>query len=296
MSSLHSLKYLISIAAYPVTLVFAFFCYHVFQEAGIPLAVSAYLAVTIAALIITLHELIFPYRKTWKPQFTDLLSDGVFMITIQIGLPLLLSATLVVTLSEFIRYNDWDTKVIWPHELPVILQVIIMIIVAEFPRYWLHRYFHKISSLWQFHAVHHSPHKLYWLNVGRFHPMDKAAQYLFDALPFALLGLSPDVLLAYFVFYAINGFYQHSNCSVRLGVLNYIISGPELHRWHHSINPSESDHNFGNNLIIWDIIFGTRFLPTDTQVGELGLINRKYPMSFTSQMISPFDKNLDKRK
>jgi len=31
--------------------------------------------------------------------------------------------------------------------------------------------------------VHHYPHKLYWLNVGRFHPIEKALQYMLDMLP-----------------------------------------------------------------------------------------------------------------
>ncbi|MCH2107054.1 MAG: sterol desaturase family protein, partial [Planctomycetes bacterium] len=147
-----------------------------------------------------------------------------------------------------------------------------------------------------FHAVHHSPHKLYWMNVNRFHPLDKASQYIFDAMPFVLLGVSEEVLALYFVFYAVNGFFQHCNIDVRLGVLNYVVSGPELHRWHHSIHPEESNQNYGNNLIVWDLVFGSYFLPRDRVVGELGLINRSYPLSFVKQMGSPFIPKLDKRE
>ena len=81
---------------------------------------------------------------------------------------------------------------------------------------------------------------------------------------------------------------------VHLGPLNYIVSGPELHRWHHSELASESDTNFGNNLIIWDVLFGTRFLPKDREVGSLGLLNRKYPMGFLAQMKTPFISGLEK--
>ena len=149
--------------------------------------------------------------------------------------------------------------------------------------------------MWRYHAVHHSPHRLYWLNVGRFHPIEKAVQFGVDTLPFALLGVSTEVLAAYFVFYAVNGFFQHSNCDVRLGPLNYLVSGPELHRWHHSEFAEESDTNFGNNLIIWDLVFGTRFLPADREVGRLGLVNRDYPLGFLAQMTTPFVPGLDKR-
>ena len=127
-----------------------------------------------------------------------------------------------------------------------------MLLSADFLRYWLHRAYHEVAFMWPFHAVHHSPHKLYWMNVNRFHPLDKASQYIFDAMPFVLLGVSEEVLALYFVFYAVNGFFQHCNIDVRLGVLNYVVSGPELHRWRHSIHPEESNQNYGNNLIVWD--------------------------------------------
>ena len=131
--------------------------------------------------------------------------------------------------------------------------------------------------MWRLHAVHHSPHQLYWLNVGRFHPIEKSIQYAVDSLPFALLGAPQETLAAYFVFYAINGFFQHSNCRVRLGPLNYVVSGPELHRWHHSKVSAESNNNYGNNLILWDILFGTRWLPKGREVGPLGLHKSRVP-------------------
>ena len=70
--------------------------------------------------------------------------------------------------------------------------------------------------MWALHQVHHSPKRLYWVNVGRFHPIEQALQFVVDALPFVLIGVHTEVLSAYFVFYAVNGFYQHSNCDVRL--------------------------------------------------------------------------------
>ena len=42
----------------------------------------------------------------------------------------------------------------------------------------------------------------------------------------------------------------------------------ELHRWHHSKLMHESNHNYGGNLIVWDILFGTRWLPNDRDPPE----------------------------
>jgi sterol desaturase/sphingolipid hydroxylase (fatty acid hydroxylase superfamily) len=182
---------------------------------------------------------------------------------------------------------------VWPDGLPLAVQVILMLLVAELGRYWLHVAAHN-TGLWRLHAVHHSVQKLYWLNVGRFHPLEKGLQFLFDALPFIVLGVGEEVLALYFVFYAVNGFFQHSNVDARYGVLNYVISSGELHRWHHSKLIEESNHNYGNNLIVWDLLFGTWYLPKDRRVGELGLLNRRYPMSFLEQLKAPLKAGLDK--
>ena len=169
------------------------------------------------------------------------------------------------------------------------------LLVAELLRYPLHVAAHNTKTLWRLHAVHHSPKKLYWLNVGRFHPAEKALQYTLDTLPFILVGVGPEVVALYFVFYAVNGFYQHSNVDVRYGLLNYIVSGPELHRWHHSKRIHESNRNYGNNLIVWDLVFGTWFFPRDARVGDLGLFNRNYPPDFIGQMTAPLTPGLDKK-
>jgi sterol desaturase/sphingolipid hydroxylase (fatty acid hydroxylase superfamily) len=181
----------------------------------------------------------------------------------------------------------------WPHEAPVLVQIMLMLVVAEFFRYWIHRALHVVGPLWQLHAVHHASDKLYTINVGRFHPFDKAIQFFGDTAPFLLLGVSPEVFGMYFVLYAINGFYQHSNAYVKLGPLNYLIAGPELHRWHHSAKISEVNSNYGNNLIIWDTVFGTRYLPEDREVGRIGIGNRNWPNGFRAQLLAPFTTSTD---
>ena len=170
-----------------------------------------------------------------------------------------------------------------------------MMVIADGLRYWLHRLAHEWEPLWRFHAVHHSPHKLYWFNVGRFHPIDKGLQIYLDTIPFVLVGVGGAVLGLYIVCYAINGFFQHCNIDLRLGPLNYLISGPELHRWHHSMVKHESNRNYGNNLIIWDLLFGSWYLPIEREVQDLGLVNRAYPTAFLEQLRVPYISGADKK-
>ena len=294
MSSLQSpTNYFVAWVAYPSTIALGIFLHLFLLDTNVGLKAATYIPVILGALAITFLEWKFPHRATWQAKTPEILTDAVYMGVVQVVWPRLLAFFLAITLLEYFNTHDLSFENLWPHQWPVPMQATIMVLTADFLRYWLHRFSHEVPLLWRFHAVHHSPHKLYWVNVGRFHPIDKALQFLFDALPFIILGVTEDVLALYFVFYSINGFFQHCNIEVRLGFLNTIVSGPELHRWHHSKLHEESNQNYGNNLIVWDSLFGTRYLPDDKQVNDLGLKNRNYPMTFPRQMKAPFIKGLE---
>ena len=288
-----SLAGVVTAVSYPAVLGTGFAVYATLLWLGWAVALASYVAVLTGAALVTLHETKLPYRREWRPTGGVVTADALFMGTVQGVLPLLLSFTVVIWLAGLLDTNGLAIDGLWPVGVPLAAQVGLMLLAADFPRYWLHRAFHGVPLMWRLHAVHHSPHQLYWLNVGRFHPIEKSIQYAVDSLPFALLGAPQETLAAYFVFYAINGFFQHSNCRVRLGPLNYVVSGPELHRWHHSEVSAESNNNYGNNLILWDILFGTRWLPKGREVGPLGLHNRAYPLGFFAQMRTPFVKGLE---
>ena len=54
--------------------------------------------------------------------------------------------------------------------------------------------------------------------------------------------------------------------TLRYGPLNYIVGSAETHRWHHSRVPRESNANYGNTVIVWDLVFGTWFLPREREI------------------------------
>jgi len=263
------------------------------RSQGLPLWICTYIPVVLGAGLITFFERYTPHLKQWLATKTDVWNDALFMVTVQMVLPKILSFLVAITIVQLVEKAALPTQALWPHHWPIGVQAALMVLGADFLRYWLHRLSHKYTALWRLHAVHHSPAKLYWVNVGRFHPLEKALQFLFDAMPFILLGVSTEVLAIYFVFYAVNGFFQHCNIELRLGPLNYLISSAELHRWHHSRKIKESNSNYGNNIIIWDILFGTYFFPKDQQVNELGLVNRQYPLTYRAQLKTPFSGRID---
>jgi len=284
----------ISYSAYPLLIAGGVGLHLLLMQRGTHILWATYAPILTGAVIITWLERNFYYREEWAGEKSDAVEDGLYMLLVQVILPRLITTGVTFYWIHIFSGRQSSLNNFWPHQWHTGLQVILMLLSADFLRYWLHRLSHEWPPLWRLHAVHHSPHKLYWFNVGRFHPIEKCLQMIFDTFPFIILGVGREVIALYLVFYSINGFIQHCNIQLKLGLLNYLISGPELHRWHHSRLAKESNQNYGNNLIVWDLVFGTRFLPPSREVGELGLINRNYPLTFWQQLATPFKKGLDK--
>lgn len=280
---------------YPFVLAFGIALHELLLENQFGVQIATYLPVIVGAVMVAGLEWTDPHRQQWRAEKQEWVQDAIFMALIQGVFPKLVAVAVLFSLSQAFHAQDLIVQGWWPTHWPVPLQVLVMMVAADGMRYWLHRWSHEWEPLWRFHAVHHSPHKLYWLNVGRFHPIDKGLQVCLDTVPFLLLGVGEEVLGLYVVCYAINGFFQHCNIDLRLGILNYLISGPELHRWHHSMVKHESNHNYGNNFIIWDLVFGTWYWPKGRGVEELGLVNRGYPLTFFEEMTTPLISGADKQ-
>jgi len=279
---------ILPVMAYPVVLLMGVSLHLVLLQYMHSVIAATYIPIILSALFVVGLEWLIPARDEWKPNKYDVKNDAVYMAVIQLVLPKLLGLFFVLSLIEPLNHHGFAIENLWPHDWPLLGQLILMLVLAEFFRYWLHRAAHENAFLWRFHAVHHAPVRLYWLNVGRFHFVDKSLQFLFDVLPFMLLGVGEAVIALYIVCYSINGFFQHSNICLKFGWLNYLLSSAELHRWHHSKLTHESNRNYGNNLIIWDWVFGTWFLPKNRLVGSLGIRNPHYPISFIDQLKTPF--------
>ena len=271
---------------YPLVVSSALGLYALSSSHGISLALSAFGAVILGALLIAVFEQLIPYRLKWHPRSQDIKDDLLYTVLIQILLPRLLGFILVLLLANHVG-QDAPFSGIWPHDWPIPAQAFLLIIIADFMRYWLHRLSHAIPFLWRLHAVHHSTDRLYWLNTSRFHPFEKTLHFMLDSLPFILMGVDPLVIGFWFVLYSVNGFFQHSNIRLCFGPLSGIFSTAELHRWHHSRILDQSNSNYANVFILWDRIFGSYYRPPGN-VGTLGLMNPDYPMDIIQQMKAPF--------
>ena len=161
-----TLTRLVVVGSYPGVLAIGFAVYAALVASGWQVTAASWVAVITGAALVTLHEARLPYRKEWHPTGSDVRADATFLAAVQAVLPLLFSVSVVVAFADLLDAGGLAVDGLWPHGFPIAAQVVLMIAAADFPRYWLHRAFHRFLPMWRLHAVHHSPHRLYWLNVG----------------------------------------------------------------------------------------------------------------------------------
>ena len=240
-------------------------------------------------LVVAAFERIQPYRPDWNHSKGDLLTDALYLPT-YLGVndviePFVRGATVAVgvALSEALGIG------LWPGDWPVFGQLALACVVVEAFDYWPHRLLHEIPALWRFHAVHHNPKRVYWLNATRAHPVEVAFRGIVNVIPLALLGAGPDVIALVAVANAVLGVYQHANIDFALGPLSWIFSVGEMHRWHHSVRLEEANSNYGSNFLFWDVVFGTRFRDTSREgPEEVGIAHDDLPRQWWLQLAAPF--------
>jgi ornithine lipid hydroxylase len=177
---------------------------------------------------------------------------------------------------------------LWPDALPLWLQVVLGLVVAEFGFYWAHRVSHEWSLLWPFHAVHHSVRRLWFFNTGRFHLMDTFRSMAFG-LPLLFLLGAPEVIFTWVSgITAFIGLLTHCNIDFRTRGLHWLFNTPTLHRWHHSTNPVEGNTNYGENLMLWDLVFRSYLDPADRSPPRVIGIAEYMPRDYWGQVWMPF--------
>ena len=80
----------------------------------------------------------FPHRADWRPPGGEIKTDLVFMDVVQLALPPLWAFCSPTRLSSR-RARSTCRSRLWPHGWPIWIQAMLMVLVVDFLRYWLHR-------------------------------------------------------------------------------------------------------------------------------------------------------------
>ena len=169
----------------------------------------------------------------------------------------------------------------------------LVLLVNDVGAYWGHRAMHIFPTLWRFHAVHHSAEEMDWLVNTRAHPFDMIFVRFSGLAPVYLLGLAqttgnhidPAVAILT-IFLTLWTFFIHANMRVRLGPLEWLLSSPAFHHWHHT-RDQYRDRNFAFVFPLIDRLFGTAWLPKHWPT-EYG-INGKVSSTITGQFFDPLE-------
>lgn len=173
--------------------------------------------------------------------------------------------------------------------LPVAAQAALSFVVHDLYIYWFHRLQHHNRWLWRVHEAHHSTKDVDWLSGSRSHSLEILINQTVEFAPLVLLGAAPEAVLCKGILDAVWGMYIHANIDVRSGPLQYIINGPEMHRWHHAVDPEAHNRNFATKLAVWDWLFGTAYRPARKPSGY-GLGEEAFPRGYVAQHLYAFRK------
>jgi len=88
----------------------------------------------------------------------------------------------------------------------------------------------------------------------------------------------------------------HANVNWSFGPLRYVIATPLFHRWHHTSESEGLDKNFAGMLPIWDMLFGTFYMPKGKVPTEFGVYGEAIPEDFIGQMLYPFKRQKERSK
>jgi sterol desaturase/sphingolipid hydroxylase (fatty acid hydroxylase superfamily) len=252
-------------------------------------AVLSTLLVADIAVLVSL-EFLFPIQNQWKMTWRSLIRDLKYIVSGGVTFALIDAAFGLAS----IRLNTGHIGLMsaWP----LYLSVPAALLSIEFLNYWQHRWSHELTGsagnfLWKTHVAHHLPEQVYVLMHPAVHPVNAfIVRGLVTLLPMYYLGASAETSFFVALIVTLQGLLSHCNVDIRAGWFNYVFSGTELHRFHHSADLRESK-NYAVTLSLLDVLFGTFYYRPGTLPERIGVGDpNSYPRSneFWNVMGLPF--------
>lgn len=155
---------------------------------------------------------------------------------------------------------------------PVWLELGLAVVALDCIIYWQHQVFHFVPILWRFHMMHHSDLDLDVSSGVRFHPVEIVISTVVKGVAVIALGVSPLAVVVFEIVLNGTSLFNHSNVKIPLSIepaLRWFIVTPDMHRIHHSVDPRETNSNYGFNVPWWDRLFGTYC--AEPALGQLGM-------------------------
>ena len=222
------------------------------NEGGIRLAV--FLGILIAMAI---WEVASPRRRIEIPRVVRW-TNNLAIVVVDTILVRLTYPVAAVGLALVAEQNGWGLfNVI---EAPRWFAILASVVILDFVIYLQHVIFHFVPALWRLHRMHHADQAIDVTTGLRFHPLEILISMAIKLA--AVMALGPPAVAVLIFEVLLNGtaMFNHSNIKLPKNVdrvLRLFVVTPDMHRVHHSVDPRETDSNFGFNVPWWDRLLGT---------------------------------------
>ena len=141
----------------------------------------------------------------------------------------------------------------------VIFGAILAIALTDLCDYLSHRLMHTRWG-WPSHAAHHSDTHVNAFTTFRIHAFEAFIMSMSYMIVLTWMQL-PELLPVVFFARIVHNLYVHLDLDWDHGPLKYMIASPRFHRWHHADAPEAIGKNLANVMPIYDLIFGTYYMP-----------------------------------
>jgi len=242
-------------------------------------------------------ELVRPWRQSQKRFRKDFWLDAFYMFFNYFLFSLVVynaaSGVAVQLFNDFLGlFGVTNLVAIRVDSWPVWVQLGTLFILRDFIQWNIHRLLHRIPFLWEFHKVHHSVEEMGFAAHLRYHWAENVVYRSLEYIPLAMIGFGIDDFFIVYMFTLAVGHFNHSNFTIPLGPLKYILNNPRMHIWHHARElPEHAPYgvNFGITLSAWDYLFGSDHIPHDGRDIRLGFPgDEEFPKRFIRQNLHGF--------
>ncbi len=145
-------------------------------------------------------------------------------------------------------------------DVPYLWAIVLSVLALDLAIYLQHLMFHAVPIFWRLHRVHHADLDFDVTTGARFHPVEIVLSMLIKFAVILVLGPPAMAVLLFEILLNATSMFNHGNVRLPASidqVLRLLVVTPDMHRVHHSVNPRETNSNFGFNLPWWDRLMGT---------------------------------------
>ncbi|WP_299987143.1 sterol desaturase family protein [uncultured Ruegeria sp.] len=207
--------------------------------------------------VMALWEVAAPRRRREIPRVVRW-TNNLALVVLDTAILRLTFPILAVGLAAIAEERGWGF--FNNTDVPVWVAIAVSMLLLDLAIYIQHVMFHAVPGLWRLHRMHHADLDFDATTGLRFHPVEILISMGIKLAVVAALGPPAVAVLLFEVILNATALFNHANIDLprRLDrILRWIIVTPDMHRVHHSVDPCETNSNFGFNLPWWDRLLGT---------------------------------------